>query len=130
MFRSFVVDDNADATGILMEALAELAAVTTVGSAESEAAAIAWLTDPANEWNVAIVDLQLGPNGSGYEVLSALADRMPHQRVVVWTASADAFARARCRMLGCDKVFDRATEVSEMLDYCTIQSEATATLVS
>ena len=126
MFKGFVVDDNADATGILVEALAEMAAVTTVASAESESAAIAWLTDPANDWNMAIVDLELGTNGSGYRVLSALASRQPHQRVVVWTAGADALARTRCRMLGCDKVFDRATQAGQLLDYCMAESEATA----
>ena len=126
MFRGFVVDDNTDATAILMEALAELAAVTIVGSADGEAAAIAWLTDPVNEWNMAIVDLQLGANGSGYRVLSALAARQPNQRVVVWTGGADALARTRCRVLGCDRIFDRATEVADMLDYCMVESEATA----
>ncbi|MBI2770976.1 MAG: response regulator [Burkholderiales bacterium] len=124
MFKGFVVEDNLDATGTLVEALAELAGVTTVGSAAGEEAAIAWLTNPDNDWNVAIIDLQLGANGSGYRVVAALADRLPHQKVIVWTASADAMARTRCRVLGCDRVFDRATEISELMEYCMVESEA------
>lgn len=81
MFRGFVVDDNAPARAALMEGLAELAGVTTVGCAGDEQTASAWLTDPANDWDIAI---------------------------------------------GADQVFDRATEISQLMDFCMAQSEAQA----
>jgi two-component system OmpR family response regulator len=126
MFRGYVVEDNPSARAALAEALAELAGVTTVGFAGEQAPAIAWLTNPGNDWDIAIVDLQLGSGGSGYRVLSALSQRQPHQRVVAWTDSADALARARCRILGCDRIFDRTTDVNAMMDFCTAESEAQA----
>ena len=130
MFRGFVVEDDAPVRAALVESLAELAGVTTVGCAGDVQAALAWLTDPANDWDIAIVDLQLGTGGSGWRVLEALAQRQPQQRVVVWTATADALAQARCRTLGVDQVFDRTTGNSQLMDYCMAQSEAQARAVS
>lgn len=126
MFRGFVVEDNAAVRAALVEGLAELAGVTTVGYAGDESTAKAWLVDPANDWDLAIVDLHLGNGGSGYRVLECVANRQPHQRVIVWTATADPSARHRCHALGADEVFDRATQVSQLMDFCMVQSEAQA----
>jgi DNA-binding NarL/FixJ family response regulator len=130
MFRGFVVEDNAPVRAALVEGLAELAGVTTVGYAGDEQTARAWLTDPANDWDIVIVDLHLGTGGSGYRVLEAVARRQPHQRVVVWSATADDIVRTRCHMLGADEVFDRACELTQLMDYCMAQSEAQARAVS
>jgi hypothetical protein len=59
----------------LVEGLAERAGVTTVGYAGDERTAIAWMTDPANDWDIAIIDLNLGLGGSGYGVLEAVGKR-------------------------------------------------------
>lgn len=126
MFRGFVLEDNAPVRAALIEGLAELAGVTTVGYAGDERTALAWLTEPANDWDIAIVDLHLGTGGSGYPVLEALRRRQPHQRLVVWTATADPQEKRRCLVLGVDRVFDRATENSQLMEYCMAQSEAQA----
>jgi DNA-binding NarL/FixJ family response regulator len=126
MFRGFVVEDNAPARAALVEGLAELAGVTTVGYAGDEQTALGWLTEPANDWDIAIIALHLGTGGSGYPILEALTRRQPHQRVVVWTASADPLVRTRCLALGVDRVFDRATENTQLMEYCMAQSEAQA----
>ena len=127
MFRGFVVEVSATVRATLVEGLAELAGVTTVGYAQDERTAIAWLTDPANEWDLAVVDLHLGGCGTGYGVLEALALRQPHQRVVVWTAAAsDSQDASRCLELGVDRVFDRATGNAQLMEYCMAQSEAQA----
>jgi DNA-binding NarL/FixJ family response regulator len=126
MFRGFVVEDNARVRAALVEGLAELAGVTTVGYAGDEQTAKAWLVDPANDWDIAIVDLHLGHGGSGFRVLEAVQKRQPHQRVVVWTATADPATRHRCSALGADEVFDRATGNSQLMDFCMVQSEAHA----
>lgn len=125
MFRGFVVEESAPVRAALVEGLAELAGVTTVGCAGDERKALAWLTDPANDWDIAIVDPRLG-GGSGYGVLEALCRRQPHQRVVAWTAAADPRATSRCVELGVDRVFDRATENSLLMEYCMAQAEAQA----
>ena len=126
MFRGFVIEDNAPVRAALVEGLAELAGVTTVGYAGDEKTAVAWLTNPANDWDIAIVDLHLGTGGSGYGVLQALARRQPHQRVVVWTATADPLEKSKCLVLGVDRVFDRALENSQLMEYCMEQSVAQA----
>ena len=126
MFRRFVVEDDAQVRAALVEALAEFAGVTTVGYSGDERTARAWLTNPANDWDIAVLALNLGTGGSGHRVLESVATRQPHQRVVVWPATADAIARERCAALGADKVFDRATEISQLMDFCMVQSEGQA----
>jgi two-component system, OmpR family, response regulator len=117
-FRAFIVEDNPSIRDSLAEALSELAGVETTGTAASEKAAIAWLADPANEWDLAIVDLVLEPGGSGFNVLDACRDRRPTQKVVVLTATANPAVRAQCRALGSDGVFDKSMETDDLIEYC------------
>lgn len=116
---AFVVEDNRSIRDSLVEALAELAGIETAGTAATEAAAVAWLRDPANEWDVAIVDLVLVPGGgSGFGVLRALADRRPDRKMVVLTGTASAEVRRQCEALGSDGVFDKSMEIEALLDWC------------
>jgi two-component system OmpR family response regulator len=117
--KAFVVEDNRSIRESLIEALAELAGVETAGYASTEAAAVAWLRDPANAWDVAIIDLVLEPRGgSGLGVLRALAERAPHQKVVVLTGAAGPEMRRMCESLHCDHVFDKSMETEDLLDWC------------
>ena len=117
--KAFVVEDNAAIRDSLVEALAELGGVETLGTAASEKAAIAWLTNPANTWDIAIVDLVLVPGGgSGFGVLRALQNRQPHQKMVVLTGTASKEVRRQCEALGGDGVFDKSMETEALLDYC------------
>jgi two-component system OmpR family response regulator len=122
--RAFVVEDKLSIRESLIEALAELADIETVGVAASEKAAVAWLTDPANTWQIAIVDLILEPGGNGFGVLNACRDRQPGQKVVVLTGTANADVRRHCEALGCDRVFDKSMETDALMSYCIELSEA------
>lgn len=122
--RAFVVEDKLSIRESLIEALAELADIQTVGVAASEKAAVAWLTDPANTWQIAIVDLILEPGGNGFGVLNACRDRQPGQKVVVLTGTANADVRRHCEALGCDRVFDKSMETDALMSYCIELSEA------
>jgi CheY-like chemotaxis protein len=115
---AFVVEDNPSIRESLTEALSELAGITTIAFAASEKAAVAWLTDPANQWNIAIVDLVLEPGGSGFGVLLACRDRRPDQKVVVLTATANPAVRSQCEALGSDRVFDKSIETDALMEYC------------
>ena len=116
--RAFLVEDNASIRASLIEALAELAGTETVGVAATEAQAVAWLRDPANAWDVAIVDLVLEPHGgSGFGVLRALRDRAPQQKMVVLTGTASVEVRRRCDALGSDRVFDKSMETEALFDW-------------
>jgi len=122
--RAFVVEDKVSIRESLIEALAELAGIETVGVAASEKTAVAWLTDPANTWDIAIVDLILEPGGSGFGVLNACRNRSPAQKVVVLTGTANADVRRHCEALGCDRVFDKSMEADALLGYCQELAEA------
>ena len=122
--RAFVVEDNVSIRDSLSEALLELAGVVTCGVASSQKAAVDWLVDPANGWDIAIVDLMLAPGGSGFGVLEACRARRPDQKVVVLTGTANPNVRSYCEALGSDGVFDKAMETDAMLDYCAALSRA------
>jgi DNA-binding NarL/FixJ family response regulator len=118
VLKAFVVEDNVAIRNSLIEALAELAGIDTAGVAGTEKAAIAWLTDPANEWDLAVIDLILEPGGSGFGVLKACRDRKPEQKMVVLTGAADPDVRRKCEELGSDGVFDKSIETDALMDYC------------
>lgn len=122
--RAFVVEDKVSLRESLIEALAELADVTTCGVAGNEKAAIAWLTNEANQWDLAIVDLILEPGGSGFGVLRALRNRKPEQKMVVLTGTANANVRRQCEVLGSDGVFDKSMETESLMSYCLALSQA------
>ena len=124
--KAFVVEDNQSIRESLSEALLELADVVTCGVAASQKAAAAWLADPGNEWDIAIVDLMLAPGGSGFGVLEACRDRRPDQKVVVLTGAAHPGVRRYCEALGSDSVFDKAMETEALIDYCMALSKERA----
>lgn len=117
-FKAFVVEDRAPIRDSLIETLAELVGIETAGWAASEKAATAWLLDPANDWDIAIVDVVLEPGGSGLGVLHALRGRRPDQKMVVLTGTANPQIRQQSLALGADGVFDKSMETEAMLDYC------------
>jgi len=119
--RCYVVEDMPELASALMEALVEVAGAVAVGHSTDDETAVAWLKDEANGWDIAIVDLNLGRGGRGYNVLSMCSDRQPGQRMVVLTATDDEMVRARCLALGCDRIFDRAFDVPALLDYCAAE---------
>jgi CheY-like chemotaxis protein len=122
-----VVEDNVAIRDSLVEALLELTGIVTAGVAGTEKAAIAWLTDAANEWDIAIIDLILEPGGSGFGVLNACRNRKPEQKVVVLTGAANADVRAKCEALGSDGVFDKSIETDALMDYCLALAQTTRT---
>ena len=124
--KAFVVEDNVSIRESLIEALAELADIQTGGVASNERAAIAWLTNPDNEWDIAIVDLILEPGGSGFGVLRALQGREPGRKMVVLTGTANPDVRRQCEALGGDCVFDKSIETDALMDYCLRLSQAAA----
>lgn len=122
--NAFVVEDILWLRESLVEALAELAGVNTRGVASDEHSACAWLTNPANEWDIAIVDLVLEGGGNGLGVLRACRGRRADQKVVVLTATANPEVRGRCQALGSDGVFDKSMETEALIDWCTAQAGA------
>lgn len=116
--KAFVVEDNVSIRESLIEALAELTGIETAGVASNEKAAIAWLSNPDNAWDIAVVDLILEPGGSGLGVLKAMQGRKAGRKMVVLTGAANPDVRRLCESLGSDGVFDKAIETDALIDYC------------
>ena len=122
--RTYIVEDNATIRENLVDTLEELTCILTIGHAEAENEARAWLDSHRDDWELAIVDLFL-KQGSGLGVLQACADRQPHQKVVVLSNYATPDIRNRCAELGVDAVFDKSNEIDALIDFCVAQAATT-----
>jgi two-component system OmpR family response regulator len=114
-FRAYIVEDSSTIRDNLIDTLKELAQIEPVGTTESEHEAKRWLSD--NDWDLAIIDLFLR-EGSGMNVLDACRKRRPGQKVVVLSNHSSRDVRWRCMQLGADAVFDKSTELEELVAYC------------
>lgn len=114
-FRVAIVEDSARIRDHLEEALRDLDNVALVGTADSEAAALSLLAP--GDWDLVILDLQLR-QGNGLNVLRALRELPPRKRgqVAVFTNYAFPQYRDRSLALGADFFFDKARDLSRMLD--------------
>jgi len=121
--RTFIVEDNLAIRENLMGALREVARVDPVGQAESEAEGTRWLLRNLSQWDLAIVDLFL-KEGTGLRVLEACRHRGPAQKMVVLSNYATPQMRRKCEQLGADAVFDKATEIDDLIDYCLRRRQA------
>ena len=119
-FRAYIVEDSPTIRENLIETLQELALVDPVGVAETEHEGKKWLAQNDGYWDLAIVDLFL-KEGSGLNILEACRQRKPGQKVVVLSNHATNDVRWRCAQLGADAVFDKSTEIDDLIDYCVRQ---------
>ncbi len=115
--RLFFVEDNLVMRQSLLDTLEDLVPVTIIGMAETEAEGIRWLARDDVHWDLAIVDLYL-QEGSGLGVVEACRFRHPAQKIVVLSNHVTAEVRWRCAQLGVDAVFDKTTEIDDMVRYC------------
>jgi len=114
---TIVIEDSETIRENLVSAMAELAGVQVVATAETVAEGIAALHEHKDHWQLAVIDLFLG-GGTGLSVLRAYRDRLPHQRMVVLTNYATPEVRRRCLELGADGVFDKSTELEAFFELC------------
>ena len=121
--RAYIVEDSPTIRENLIETLGELAMVEAVGIAETEREGRQWLAANDDYWDLAIVDLFL-KEGNGLNIVEACRARRPSQKLIVLSNHATNDIRWRCAQLGADAVFDKSTEIEQLLDYCmTIQDE-------
>jgi two-component system, OmpR family, response regulator len=116
--KTYLVEDSPTIRDNLIATLEELTGVTCVGTAETEQESVNWLVNGSNNaWDLAIVDLFL-KQGTGLGVVSACKNRMPSQKVIVLSNYATPDVRKQCALLGSDAVFDKSTEIDQLLEYC------------
>jgi two-component system, OmpR family, response regulator len=81
---------------------------------------LAWLGDPAHDWDLVIIDLFL-KRGSGIRLAQRIVRKRPAQKIIVFSNYVNASVRKRCAQLGVDAVFDKSTEIDSLVDYCARQ---------
>ncbi len=91
--------------------------MTVVGQAEDSSSALRWLENPANACDLAIIDIFLR-GGSGIELLRGLTERKVGVDRVVLTNYATPDIKRRCLDLGASRVFDKSSEIDELVAYC------------
>lgn len=116
-YRVLIVEDDPVAYESLAEYLLRAAGSRLVGWATGEQEARELLAERGDGWDVAIVDLFLA-EGSGLGVLAACQQRRPGQQVVVLTNYATAEMRERCLALGAVAVFDKVTQLRDLIAFC------------
>ena len=122
-FRAYIVEDSPTIRQNLIETLQELALVEAVGVAETEQEGKRWLAQNDGYWDLAIIDLFLR-EGSGLNILEACRRRRPEQKMIVLSNHATNDVRWRCAQLGADAVFDKSTEIDDLVDYCVKARDA------
>jgi DNA-binding NarL/FixJ family response regulator len=115
--KVFLVEDSLLVRDLLGEFLLRLGGIQIVGGAEDERSALELMQDRRPD--LAIVDLKLRA-GSGIGVLRALSrepERFGRPRAVVFSNHGKALPRDRCQALAVERVFDKATQINELLAY-------------
>lgn len=115
--RALIVEDNPVILNNLIATLEELADLRVVGAVGNEKEAIDELTSRAPELDLVIVDIFL-TSGSGLGVLKCARELDMSARRVVLTNYATPDMRRRCGELGADQVFDKSSELEELIEYC------------
>lgn len=112
-----IAEDNPALLELLTGMLDGIDGIRIVGSAASEADAIALIQ--ATRPQLAIVDLELR-EGTGLKVLSAIQN-MPSEsgstRVVVFSNHSHPVVRSRCLSLGAEAFFDKSFQMDELLEF-------------
>jgi DNA-binding NarL/FixJ family response regulator len=115
--KTYLVEDSPVIRDSLIETLEELVPVLVVGTAEDEASATQWLSQPGNRADLVIVDIFL-KTGSGLGVLQTAGQWRTARHLVVLSNYATADMRRRCMELGAERVFDKSNEIDALIDYC------------
>lgn len=121
--HAFLVEDSPVIAHNLEASLQELTPVVVVGSAADERGAVRWLRENPGTCDIVIVDIFLN-GGSGLGVVRAAVELAEAPVLAVLTNYATSEIRQRCLDLGADRVFDKSTELDELIHYCVEVAES------
>ena len=121
--RTFIVEDNAVILNNLIATLEELADIQVVGSAGNEKEAVRAIAERAHTEDLVIVDIFLSA-GSGLGVLRSAQEQRWTAKCVVLSNYATPDMRRRCTEMGAHQVFDKSSELDELITYCEKMAEA------
>ncbi|WP_246312506.1 response regulator [Pseudaquabacterium terrae] len=115
--RCFIVEDSAVIRQNLVAMLEDLLPIDVVGHAEDQAQALGWLESADGFCDLLLIDIFLKV-GSGLPVLAAAQASGRAGKLVVLSNYATPDIRRRCAALGADRVFDKSSELEELIAYC------------
>lgn len=113
----FIVEDSPVIRDNLIETLEEMVPVRVCGTAESESDALDALRRQSPRPDLVIIDIFLKA-GSGLGVLQQARQYHYGRHLVVLSNYATPEMRRRCAELGADRVFDKSSELEELIGYC------------
>jgi DNA-binding NarL/FixJ family response regulator len=113
----FLVEDQHHMQSVLSDLLMSLGDFRIVGSATTEAEALAWLDTHPNLWDLAVIDLVLD-QGSGINVIERARKRGEHASVAVLSGYVSDGIRSHCLTLGADAAFQKGQEMPDFIAFC------------
>jgi DNA-binding NtrC family response regulator len=116
--KAFIVEDSPIILDNLVATLEEMAPVQVVGTASDESTAMNRLTRMREDVDLVIIDVFL-KQGSGLGVLRGATKVGLPAKCVVLTNYATADMREKCKALGAHRVFDKSTDLDDLISYCT-----------
>ena len=122
--RCFIVEDSHIILRNLVDTLEQVVPLDVIGTAVDEGGALAWLRERPLQGELMILDLFL-KQGTGLNVLAQAQAQLETSalRKVVLTNYATPDIRRRCLSLGADRVFDKSSEIEELIAYCSELAE-------
>jgi DNA-binding NarL/FixJ family response regulator len=115
--QTYIVEDSPVILENLVATLEELAPVRVMGSAPDEQQAVQWMNQSQEDCHLLIIDIFL-KGGSGLGVLRAAGQMARPVKRVVLTNYATPDMRKKCAELGADRVFDKSSELEDLIAYC------------
>jgi DNA-binding NarL/FixJ family response regulator len=115
--RCFLVEDSPTIRAELIATLEEMLPLEVLAWADNEQAALEWLGQAEHDCDLILIDLFL-KSGSGMGVLAQSGQHQQQAKRVVLSNYATPDVRRRCLALGADRVFDKSSEIDELVDYC------------
>jgi DNA-binding NarL/FixJ family response regulator len=113
--RMFLVEDSINMQLAMRELFDPMAGFDVIASARSEMAAIEWLLQHPNTWDVASLDLMLG-DGSGYNLIRRCRAASPAAKIVVFSEYVTDVVRGHCVAIGADAAFNKS-QIKEYAAY-------------
>lgn len=118
LLRCFSVEDSPLILRNLTDTLEQVLPLQVVGSAVDEEDATAWMRNHPSGCDLMIIDVFL-KSGIGLNVLMPARRHAPQTRKVVPSNYATQAIRQRCLALDADRVFDKSSEIEDLIDYCS-----------
>lgn len=122
--RVVVVEDNRPFAEHLQRTLGALPGVTVVQLLGTQAEAEHWLARHPDAWDLAVIDIFLGPTGHGFGVLRYCARQQPPRPAVLLTSYTRDPVRECARECGAEAVFDKVREMDAFMAF--VQQQAAA----